>query len=784
MKKIKIGQGSVNINSTERNLKSTRISKPMKIVQAKRVSKVIRQPKKSILSDQTSDSKTIEITKISPLSSKITPIRTVERRKTKSYTKLQSNYEKFSKKILMSSFSGFNSSFYLLSLLIHQVAFTMGGPLVILLPIFRKMGLFCCFSSSTAKHLTFTLLSNMQFFRLSQVMVVQYIQFGFCYLVELDFKQDGEIGDWSTMLAIAISYLMRCSVISAKYGTLDMTYLNEMSSRKMEIEELEREMMFNNWAWQNMKVLEFESEMAFENLSIDKRTSAVRWDFRDCDECPQLKDHCQHCADDGKSFNYMCEQLASLEEERNQFYKGENLENESCGLLRGLEWTGIGSFSRTKGENPVTCQDEGEKLLNSVSISQGLVLKKQHSNQLEVVDLKDEEEITSSENGGSEQDILKIYKQEEYTSLKNIHQYLIREYKKQNPIKFKNFGIEILVSIYFGLVSGFQRLYAKQNFHGTNWYSRVIFYGNCFFMMGLSASLMMFEYCARLDIKRIVFTIHEANLCLKPKEMNFPGVALRKDDSIQLLPQVDLLDHYSFDSIQNLRYLSQSYGRKFVLRHKIMFGSFLAISLACFSLFFFFQYGPYLRDQPIESMKLRSISVSFGLWLMTMSVSLLIISAEVNQKLDENLKLLVRLLSIFKDLQKNHYLYFKNVTLPNKNAQRKDTDSENDEKWDVENYNHFNSPNFEKISSTSKIHKKFIEQIIFKVNQAGNEHVTTHSLLEKVCHKLQFQIEKIKDAENEGKLSIGGLIITKGKILNMMFAVVGIFLSVYEILRD
>lgn len=80
-------------------------------------------------------------------------------------------------------------------------------------------------------------------------MVVQYIQFGFCYLVELDFKQDGEIGDWSTMLAIAISYLMRCSVISAKYGTLDMTYLNEMSSRKMEIEELEREMMFNNWAW-------------------------------------------------------------------------------------------------------------------------------------------------------------------------------------------------------------------------------------------------------------------------------------------------------------------------------------------------------------------------------------------------------------------------------------------------------------------------------------------------------------------------------------------------------
>lgn len=348
-----------------------------------------------------------------------------------------------------------------------------------------------------------------------------------------------------------------------------------------------------------------------------------------------------------------------------------------------------------------------------------------------------------------------------YYDSKLIFEYLTREYNKKISIK-KPIFITAIFAILWTLIPGFVNLYQGIAFHGSAYYEIIAFYFYSF-----NTTLMIIILCstfriALIDMDRKIFILKQLSQILSPKK-------LEEISSKKFLPTINLIDGFSTESWMTLRILATDYGKKFFYRHELFLPVMLLISLT--SLFLSvatFYFGlDVSRDAKIEPNINFIYSIVCDLNFVVFIIcflTLLIRAAKINEQFDQHIKILLGNKDVFQNLKDFRYFYFKRtISQPKKSF-------------------YIQSDQILINNSTSFVHKKLVRHIEDFLGGDIEDQLLPY--LENILAQYECLIEKLNNAKEHSMLKLLGFVVTKSTVNNIIFGLVSISITAYEILYN
>ena len=351
-----------------------------------------------------------------------------------------------------------------------------------------------------------------------------------------------------------------------------------------------------------------------------------------------------------------------------------------------------------------------------------------------------------------------------YFDAKILFEYLLTTFNK----KYSNPGF--LVSLYTNsnvllltFAPNIIRFYFKQPIIGSSPLEIGFFIFNTLSMLTMSKGFFFFFDNSIADMRRRAWLLEQLGHIISPKRSEVVS-------TVKLLPTINLVDQVSLDSWISFRKLCIDYGKKYYKRHEVFLPMVFIAAMVYgfkFALLFFFQM-PFADKFEIEIKKTMVFSAMHFTILIIMFFNLLFKAAAINDQFEAHIDILKKNKQVYKDLLFYKEFYFAEF-LDRADAQKMRMRAMT---YDICSLKDRKSQSF--------VHRRLAREVkdILGMDTMGyvDEYLSNILAVNDSC------IEQLEDEQRFNALKILGFTVTTSVVFNLMFALISVALTCYEIL--
>ena len=355
----------------------------------------------------------------------------------------------------------------------------------------------------------------------------------------------------------------------------------------------------------------------------------------------------------------------------------------------------------------------------------------------------------------------------EYFDSKILFEFLLLEFKKENSKEKCLIEITRTMDVFMlTFTAPIIRYFYDQSVFGGNIWEIIFFVVYSKTMWNLARGFIIFFGNSLTDMGRKAWLLRQLGHMISSKRT-------KKIHAAKLLPTINLVDQVSLNSWISMRKLCIDYGKKYYKRHEIFLPVVFIVAMIASFIFIVL----YFFDLPVDDHYAKEISkgkafiICYFSYFMFIFFYLLFMAGAINDQFEQQINILKKNKQVYRDLLIYKEFYFQMLFQEDCNK-NKNQGKYIGYKYDV--------VAFKDQKSQSFVHRRLVREIMKVVD--GECLAFVEDYLENIIAVNDSCIEQLEDEQRFNALKILGFTVTTSVVFNLMFALISVALTCYEIL--